>query len=271
MNWKPRVYWAFFALVIAGVGWRLTALITHVDQSAQFALDVRYEGETAHPKLGDITLHSVEQERYLVPGVVIDGMQHAVLIVTPATRSFVLTNIDPKNLSCAYSDRVFRHSPPVAMIEKSGNKQQRVAPISDRPGGGSIIVVPQSLHVALVQASTAQGAIACATSRQLAASPTFTDRSLTLHVEGLSGPFFVDVSALEDIDDLRFSGGFAIPLAGERMRFLNEQNNFISLEWVDVSAAEERDIVLVIVGALAAISAAMAIEAIRPFIEREPD
>ena len=271
MNWKPRVYWAFFALVIAGVGWRLTSLITHVDQNAHSVLDVTYVGEPAHLKVGNLTLYGMQQERYEIPGVVIDGMQHAVLIVTPGTRSFVLANIDAKNISCASSDQIFRHAPPVAMIEKSERQQQKIVPISDTPGGGSLIVVPQSLHVALVQARIAQGAIECETSRQIAASPTFTDRSLTFHVRGLSGPFFVDVSALEDVDDLRFSGGVAVPLAGETARFLNAQNNLIALEWVDVSAAEERDIVLVVVGALAAISAAMAIEAIRPFIEREPD
>jgi hypothetical protein len=87
-------------------------------------------------------------------------------------------------------------------------------------------------------------------------------------VDGLTGLFLLDISALEDIDNLRFSGGIYFPLAGERTRLLESTDNVVSVEWVDVSASEKRDIVLVTVGALAAIGAAMAIEAIRPFIER---
>jgi hypothetical protein len=42
----------------------------------------------------------------------------------------------------------------------------------------------------------------------------------------------------------------------------------MSVEWTDVAALERRDIILVLIGAISAIAAAMAIEAIRPVVER---
>ena len=273
MNWKPRAYWAFLALATAVLAWRLTVLITHVDRSATSTIEVLYDGlpqPLPRQSPGDLTLSGVQEERFRIPGLVISSTEHAVLIVSPQTRSFTFANISPNEVSCAFSDRVFVASPPALLVEEARKEQLHPVPVSLTAAGGTGIVVPQPLHAALVRAHGAQGTIECASSRQLAGSPTFTERSLTAHVNGLKGPFLFDVSALEDIDNLRFSGGVAFPLAGDRTRFLGPNDNLVSVEWVEVSAAERRDIVLVIVGALAAIAAAMAIEAIRPFIEREP-
>ncbi len=100
-------------------------------------------------------------------------------------------------------------------------------------------------------------------------APTFTERAITVRAQtGLGGAVFLDVSALEDVDDLRFSGGLQAPLGGDRTRILYAGDDIVSAEWVDVAAQEQRDIVLVIIGALSAIAAATVIEAVRPVVER---
>ena len=269
MDWKPRVYWALLAVATAIVGWRLTVMVTHVDREASSTIEVFFDEQpTTHPELSELTVSGVQRERFRIPGFVMNGTHRTLAIVTPRTRSFALANVSPKAVSCRFSDRVFQYSPPPVLAEASAKGPLQPVSVLATPSGGTVVVVPRSLHAALVRARSGQGIIACESSRQLAASPTFTDRAVTLHVDGLNGPFFFDVSALEDVDNLRFSGGVAFPLTGERTRFLDPTDNLVSAEWVDVSAAERRDIVLVTVGALAAIGAAMAIEAIRPFIER---
>jgi hypothetical protein len=100
--------------------------------------------------------------------------------------------------------------------------------------------------------------------------PTFTERAVTVRANtGSGGAVVLDVSALQDVDDLRFSGGLQAPLGGDRTRLLYGGDDIVSAEWVDVAAQEQRDIILVIIGALSAIAAAMAIEAIRPAVERQ--
>lgn len=142
-------------------------------------------------------------------------------------------------------------------------------PVSTTKQDGTLITIPNSLHVALTRRTSGQGAIRCQTSRPLAAAPTFTDRSLTIQAQnGSAGVVVLDVSALEDIDNVRFSGGIANAFLGDRTRILGPNNDVVSVEWNDVSAEEQRDIVLVTIGALAAIAAAMIIESVRPFIER---
>jgi len=136
-------------------------------------------------------------------------------------------------------------------------------------GSRALIVVPDELRHSLASLPDGRGLIRCKTSRTLAASPTFSERAMTVRASnGLLGSVILDISALEDITNLRFSGGVEVPFAGERTRLLTGDQNVVAVDWVDASAQEERDIILVIIGALAAIGAAMAIEAIRPFIER---
>jgi hypothetical protein len=270
MNWKPRIYWALLAAVTALVGWRLTLLITHVDRGVHSTLTVVYEERPVrHLTLTGITLSDLERERFRVPGIVIDGPSNALLIVTPESRSFTVTNLSPKEFSCGSSNRVYKGASPAFLVEAIRHESVKPDLVASAANGGSVIVVPSALHAALSHVEGGEGLISCAATRQLAAEPTFTDRELTVQAQGLSGLFMLDVSALEDINNLRFSGGVAFPFAGERTRFLDRVDNIVSIEWDEVLAEERRDIILVVVGALAAIAAAMAIEAIRPFVERE--
>jgi hypothetical protein len=131
------------------------------------------------------------------------------------------------------------------------------------------IPIPNRMHAALAGAPDHRAGIVCKLARPLAMAPTFTERAITVRAQtGPGGAVFLDVSALEDVDDLRFSGGLEPLLGGDRTRVLYSGDDIVSAEWVDVTAQEQRDIVLVLIGALSAIAAATAIEAIRPAVER---
>ena len=269
MDLRPSIYWALPALLTAMTGWWLTGIITHVDPNAKSTLTVVYDGSPARQNtLTGVSLSRLQRERYDIPGVIVSSMQHALLVVTPETRSFEIKDLIARGLSCNFSFRVYKNASPAFFLEAARRDSLAPAPIKSTADGGTLIVIPPALHEALARARNGQGLITCDSSRQIAGSPTFTERSLGLHVEGLTGLFMFDVSGLEDIDNVRFTGGVAFPLAGDRTRFLDSSDNIVSTEWVDVSAEQLRDIVLIIIGALAAISAALWIETIRPFIER---
>jgi hypothetical protein len=99
------------------------------------------------------------------------------------------------------------------------------------------ISVPEKLRANLQRLSNGQGVIRCRFAHPLTASPTCTDRSLTIEASnGQSGAAVLDVSALDGIDNLRFSGGLTIPLAGERTRLLDSHDKLIFVDWSDVAA-----------------------------------
>lgn len=269
MNWKPRISWALLAVLVALAGWRLTVLVTHVDRRADSTVEIVYgEQPPTRMNLRDLSVSAVQKERDRIPGIVVSGSAQVLMLVTASSRSFTLNAGSALGLSCSYSNRVFERTTPLFLVEMARNGPLLPFPVTQTAAGSVFVSVPAALHTALAHKRSGHGIILCTFSKPLAARPTFTDRSLTITVLGLSGIFLFDVSALQDIDNLRFSGGVSFPLAGERTRFLVSTDNIVSVEWTDVTASERRDIVLVIVGALAAISAAMAIEAIRPFIER---
>lgn len=270
INWKPRLYWTLLALLTALIAWRLTHVITHVDRNARSTVAIAFdERPPVSLSLRRSSIAAFQQNRFRIPALVITGSKEALVAVTPAMRSVALKSINPGSLSCRFTDRVFEGASLVFLADAARHEPLQPAPISAANAQGSSIPIPSSLRAALAHSRNGQGVISCTFSGALAAAPTFTDRSLTLHAQnGSAGPVILDVSGLEDIDNVRFSGGVMIPLAGDRTRFLDSTDNVVSVEWVDVSAEEQRDIILVTIGALAAIGAAMAIEAIRPFIER---
>jgi hypothetical protein len=204
-----------------------------------------------------------------VPRVVIVTYNEALLLVTPATFSVRVDGVNPKNVSCGYSDRIVASASAAYLSETIRQAPLKPIAIPLSTASQTFIRVPEALHAALAH-ERGQGIIACRIARPLPAAPTFTDRAMTVRaLNGPTGAVFLDVSALDDIDNLRFSGGLQLPFAGERTRLLDSSDSVVSAEWANVTAQEQRDIVLVLVGALAAIAAAMAIEAIRPLVEPE--
>ena len=202
-----------------------------------------------------------------MPRVVIVAYDEALFLVTPATFSIRIDGVNPKGVSCGFSDRIVASASAAYLSEAIRQGPPKPIAIPQSSDSQTLIRVPSALHTALAH-ERGQGIIACRVARPLPAAPTFTDRAMTVRaLNGPTGAIFLDVSALEDIDNLRFSGGLQLPFAGERTRLLDSSDNVVSAEWANVTAQEQRDIVLVLVGALAAIAAAMAIEAIRPFVE----
>jgi hypothetical protein len=269
VEWKPRVLWGFLALITVLIAWRLTVLITHVDPGAESTAGIKFDEGSFRVGIARLNVATFIRLRFQLPRVVVTGTREVMLVITPATRSITIANVGPQGISCAVDRRIF---PGGSLALVSGaEKLGPTEPIALTPIGenGSFLQVPSSLRAALAHSGQSLGAIECTLARALASQPTFTDRSLTIDGGGPgAGPFVLDISALEDIDNLRFAGGVEVPFAGERTRLVDSSDSVVSAEWVDVAASERRDIVLVIVGALAAIAAAMAIETIRPFIER---
>ena len=252
--WRPRNLWLLLALAVALVAWQLTRWITHVDHRPAPVLSIVFDERP--PFLFEripISVTALQRERHRFPEVALTSEGHLLFFVTPAMRSIAIRGIDSNQISCA--DAAL--SAGLASI-----------PIQGTPGGLTI-AIPERIRNALARAPDRRARIACALRRPLAAAPTFTERAVTIRVEtSPGGAALLDVSALEDIDDLRFSGGLQAPLGGDRTRLVYSDDDVVSAEWVDVTAQEQRDIVLVLIGALSAIAAATAIEAIRPAVER---
>jgi len=254
---------------MAVVAWLLTLWITHVSREPIMVVGVSIDEQSpVRLSASQLNVATFQRDRYHIPRVVVVDEKHAVLVVPPGTRSVTLLNTDASEVSCTYNERIVQRASLGQLVEANERGVQHPLAIS-AGGGGTFIPIPASLRRATAHVPDAQGLVACRTLHALATSPTFTDRTLTVDLRnGTVGSVIFDISALEDIDNLRFSGGIYIPLLGDRTRVLDSSDSVVQAEWVEVTAQEHRDILLVIIGALAAIAAATAIEAIRPFIER---
>jgi hypothetical protein len=269
IDWKPNFSWAVLALLTAVVAWRLTHIITHVDPSAMSTVTLSVDEQPPLSLTTRSSLATLQQARFQIPALVITGYKEALLVVTAPMRSLAVDKRNVANVSCGVSDHVFERASLTFLADAAKEESFKPLPVSPDAVHGTSVPVPSSLRAALAKVPKAQGVIRCVFSAPLAAAPTYTDRSLTLRLRNTAGAVILDVSGLEDIDDARFSGGVTVPFAGDRVRLLDGSENIVSVDWVDVAASERRDIVLVLIGALAAIGAAMAIEAIRPLIERD--
>ncbi|MBV8262381.1 MAG: hypothetical protein JOY87_00990 [Candidatus Eremiobacteraeota bacterium] len=291
MNWRPTIYWGSLAAVFALIALALTRWITavHLESDKPFAIVFDEHAPLVHEPTRS-TLLTATPERRRLPSLVITGYDEVVLVVTPATRGIHIVGYRPDQLSCAAPDRisvgastalitealhVLQLHPVTAVNSTDAALAGEAAQIGDTLGLKrnswpiTDIIVPASLEQKIKAVSFGQGAIRCRFTTPLPASPTFTDRSITIvTLASQSSATILDVSALADISDLRFFGGLVLPWAGDRTRIFDHSDELVSVEWSDATAQEERDVILVIIGALAAIAASTALEALRPIVER---
>ena len=288
MNWRPTIYWGTLAAVFALIAVILTRWITavHLGSDKPFAIvfDERVTLSRESPRL----LTTPPQRRKL-PSVVITGYNEVVLVVTPGTHGIHILGYTPQQLSCEAPDRALSGVSTAVIVQVLKKISLNPVPVIKSADTGlaaeatrlgarvgippnwpiTDIVVPPALERKVRSTSFGQGAIRCRFATPLPASPTFTDRSITVvTLAGRSGATILDVSALTDIQDLRFFGGLVLPWAGDRTRIFDQSDELVSVEWSDLTAQEERDVILVVIGALAAIAAATALEALRPIVER---
>jgi hypothetical protein len=269
MSWRPHILWLGLAIVVTLIAWQLTRWITHVDHGPRAAITILFDEQPPFQfERLSVSLGALALETYRVPEAILTDQGNALLLFTAATRSITIQGVDPNDVSCSSLNELQIGS--TVFLVEAGNAKE-LTPITIHKNTPDVFIpIPSQLHAALAHNQGYRGGINCTFLRPLASAPTFTERALTLHAQGgRGGAVLLNVSALEGIDDLRFSGGFQTPLGGERTRLLDSTNDVVSAEWTDVQAQEQRDIVLVTIGALSAIAAAMAIEAIRPFVERE--
>jgi hypothetical protein len=263
------VVWAALAVLTFLVGALLTRWVTKVHPAVEATVDVAFD---ERPPL-TLSLERIDPEqfntsRYRIPVIALAAQNSVVFIVGPTTRGMTIANQAPRDMTCRVDTRVFTATSFTVIAARA--ERDPSTPVSVASGdGGARIAVPDALHTTLRRIPKAQGAILCTFTRPLAASPTFTQRTLTVAARNGSGAVILDVPVLENVDNVNFSGGIIVPIAGGRIRLLGGADYILAIDWADVAAEEQHDVVLVLVGGLAAIAAAMAIEAVRPFIERE--
>jgi hypothetical protein len=256
------------ALIVALIAWQLTRWITHVDHSPGPVLTILFdERPPFQSERFPVLVGALQQERHRFAEAALTSEAHVLFMVTPRMRSILVGGLNPASISCG---SLPGERGGLAEFLVDAENAAALTPIPIQRRRASIFIpIPKSMHDALLRAPERRAGIACKLDRPLARAPTFTERAITVRAHtGAGGAVLLDVSALEDVDDLRFSGGLQAPLGGDRTRILYAGDNIVSAEWVDVTAQERRDIVLVVIGALSAIAAATAIEAIRPFVER---
>jgi hypothetical protein len=263
-----RNLWLLLALIVALTAWQLTRWITHVDHSPRpifsVVFDERPPFQFARLPLG---ITALQRERNRFAEAALTSEAHMLFFVTPTMRSIAIQGVDQGSIVCgSLSDE--REGPDAFLVDPE--KAVALTPIALQTSATEVVIpIPNRIRDALVGTPARRAGIVCELAHPLAMAPTFTERAVTVRAKtGSGGAVLLDVSALEDVDDLRFSGGVQTPLGGDRTRLVYDGNDIVSAEWVDVTAQEQRDIVLVIIGALSAIAAATAIEAIRPAVER---
>jgi hypothetical protein len=282
--------WAACALVVFLFSAILTRVITKVDDGATRQIGVLVLS-TKPLDINRLLVSpaEVENERFRVPHIAVIGY-HAMLFVVPRdTTSIAVYENAPFAMSCNLAPAVeagtsvplfaaLVRTTKLAPLPVHADTSASVVEIERQalPGMQALtrrlwrdsLAVPDSIRAELRRVPDGEVAIRCDFPEPLSASPTFSSRTLTIGAPVfMRGSAAVDFSAFDGIDDVRFSGGIQVPAAGDRVRVVDPNDRFISATWSDEAALEQRDVVLVLVGGLAAIGAAMAIEAIRPFVE----
>ena len=261
-----RNAWLVLGILVGLSAWGLTIWITHVNHGEKPVVTVVFDEEPPFVLNADaLDFGALARDRHRIPEAVLTSPARVLFLVTAATRSIRLLGIHPDSISCG----LFPGLVGSAAFWVSDAPDAALPPVQTvATGSDTLIPVPPSLARLLALTSGVKGGIACRFHRRVAMAPTFTERAVTIRAETKSsGAVLVNVSALEDIDDLRFSGGLQLPFGGDRSRLLYGENNVVSAEWTDVTAQEQRDIILVLIGALSAIAAATIIEALRPLVE----
>ncbi len=292
MNWRPTIYWGLLAALVGICALALTRWITAYHPGSDRVFGVVFEERPpavqAVPRfVGDEVMPFGTQ----LPRIVITNSNELLLVVTAATRSITLGGFVGGHPTCASMDEAASNASVAALVQAV--KRIHMTPIpTERADLASlgittpqlpdmtasqlagnvpavVIRIPPALTAKVKAHKHGQGVIQCEFSAPLAASPTFTDRSVQIMtLSSQSGPALLDVSALTNIVDLRFFGGTVLPWEGSRTRAFDQTDQLVAVEWSDVAAEEQRDVILVIIGALAAISAATALEAVRPIVEK---
>lgn len=282
-------YWGALGVVVTVVCIWLTRLITHIDHNAVHEIGVAFEA--VQPRdVARVTIGNLEARRFAIPVIAPTDYNELLFIITPGTRSVTVYGAEPFEMSCAYVDEVRSAAALPTFVALVRNEQltpivdhaQAVAERLSQIAGLDAVVtlatrhvwsislpVPPSLRAKLDRAALAQAVIRCSFAKPIVASPTFTARSVIIALPDVNaGTVAVDMAAFDGIDDVRFGAGITNPNQGVQVRILDTKDRLVRIEWADEAALEQRDIILVLIGGLAAVAAAMFIESMRPAVKR---
>lgn len=278
-------YWGLLGVLVTVVCILLTRQITHVDRGAMHEIGVAFDAEPAAGAVG-VTLDNLEQHRFEVPIVAVTDYDELLFIITPGTRTVTVYGAQPFEMSCAYAPDVqsaaglatfvamVRRDPLTSIVDRGQATPQplglsdSVLPLTPHSVWGVVLTIPPSLRARLQRTTFAQAVIRCSFAKAIVAAPTFSGRSTIVALpKANSGIVALDMSAFDGISDVRFGGGITTPNSGDQLRILDPKDRLTRIQWSDEAALEQRDIILVLIGGLAAIAAATFIEALRPAVK----
>ena len=289
MNWRVTIYWGSLAVLVGLLALGLTHWITSVHLGSDRPFAVVFDETSPNIRMPvRFTDEASTPQRRQLPRIILIGYDELMFVVTPTTHGVHILGYTRNQFSCNAMQRSATGASSAAIVQAV--RRLPLEAVDLTPSSDSVVnaeavrlsaanglssplpvtdvVVPGALEAQVRAQKFGQGVIICHFKVPLAASPTFTDRSLTIVAPSTrSTATLLDVSALRDIQNLRFLGGVVIPWAGDRARVFDKYDEVISVEWSDVVAEEKRDVFLVIIGALAAIAASTGLEAIRPIVE----
>jgi hypothetical protein len=265
----------------------LTRLITHVDRDAVHEIGVAFRIERPAGSV-PITVANLLAHRFEMPRLALTDYNEMLIIIPPGTTSITVYGAAPFEMSCAYSDEVqiaaalptflgaVRKGPLTSIADRVTAAPQTLALgigtdstiLATRRVWGTLLRVPPSVRAKLQRTPLAQAVVRCSFAQSIVAAPTFSGRSVIVAVvDTRTGTVALDMSAFDGVDGLRFGGGVATANGGDQLRILDAQDRLVRVEWNDEAALEERDIILVLIGGLAAVAAATFIESLRPVVK----
>jgi hypothetical protein len=282
-------YWGLLGIFVAVVCVVLTHLVTHIDRGAVYQVGVAFNARNPTGAVA-VSIPNLELHRFEIPILAPTNYDELLFIVTPATTSVTVYDSDPFEMSCAYSGDVqaaaalptfvglVRKEPltllgdhitgvPAKLTLVAGSNS--VTRLATRSVWSAELLLPPGLRANLQRTELARAVIRCSFAKPIVAAPTFSDRSIVVALpDSNTGTVALDMSAFDGVENVRFAGGVSNPNGGDEVRILDAKDRLVRIEWADQAALEQRDIVLVLIGGLAAIAAAAFIESMRPAVKK---
>src|SRR5271155_2128012 len=99
-----RNWWLLLGILVGVLAWSLTGVITHVDRGPQpvitLAFDERPPYQVSWPSFDVANMQRLQDQ---VPEIEMTSPARALVLVTPATRSVTVRDMQPGDMTCGWS------------------------------------------------------------------------------------------------------------------------------------------------------------------------